>query len=69
MDEDIHQYAGEGIEVSYDVLRCTHARECVERLPEVFDPDERPWIDPDNADVDDLAGVIIRSHCSSFAYW
>ena len=39
MDEDIHQYAGEDIEVSYDVLRCTHARECVERLPEVFDPD------------------------------
>ena len=30
MDEDIHQYAGEEIEVSYDVLRCTHARECVE---------------------------------------
>ena len=60
MDEDIHQYSGEQIEVSYDVLRCTHARECVERLPEVFDPDERPWIDPDNADVDDLAGVIMQ---------
>ena len=60
MDEDIHQYSGEEIEVSYDVLRCTHARECVERLPEVFDPDERPWIDPDNADVDDLAGVIME---------
>ena len=60
MDEDIHQYSGEEIEVSYDVLRCTHARECVERLPEVFDPDERPWIDPDNADVDDLAGVIMQ---------
>jgi uncharacterized Fe-S cluster protein YjdI len=60
MDEDIHQYSGEQIEVSYDILRCTHARECVEKLPEVFDPDERPWIDPDNADVDDLAGVIMQ---------
>ena len=60
MDENIHQYSGENIEVSYDVLRCTHARECIERLLEVFDPDERPWVDPDNADVDDLAGVIMR---------
>ena len=60
MDEDVHTYAGEDIEVSYDVLRCTHARECVERLPEVFDPDQRPWIDPDDADVDDLAGVIME---------
>ena len=60
MDEDIHQHSGEEIKVSYDVLRCTHARECVERLPEVFDPDERPWIDPDNADIDDLAGVITQ---------
>ena len=65
MDEDIHRYSGEEIEVSYDVLRCTHARECVERLPEVFDPDERPWIDPDNADVDDLAEVIMQ--CSTGA--
>jgi CDGSH-type Zn-finger protein/uncharacterized Fe-S cluster protein YjdI len=60
MDDDIHQYAGEEIEVSYDVQRCTHARECVKRLPAVFDPDERPWIDPDGADVDDLRGVIMQ---------
>jgi uncharacterized Fe-S cluster protein YjdI len=32
MDEDIHQHSGEEIDVSYDVSRCTHARECVERL-------------------------------------
>ena len=58
MKEDIHQYSGEEIEVSYDVQRCIHARECVNGLPEVFDPDKRPWIDPDNADVAELADVI-----------
>jgi len=30
-------------------------------VPDVFDSDERPWIDPENADVDDLVGVIIES--------
>lgn len=58
MEEDIHQYSGEEIEVSYDVERCIHVRECVRGLPEVFDPDKRPWIDPDNADADELADVI-----------
>lgn len=60
MDEDVHEYTGEDIVVTYDVERCTHARECVRGLPDVFDPDERPWIDPDNAAVDELASVIMR---------
>lgn len=59
MEEDIHYHSGEQIEVSYDVNRCIHARECVNGLPDVFDPDKRPWIDLDNADVDDLSDVIV----------
>lgn len=60
MDEDSHSYSGDQIEVSYDVNRCIHARECVQGLPAVFDPDKRPWIDPDNADVDDVADVVME---------
>jgi CDGSH-type Zn-finger protein/uncharacterized Fe-S cluster protein YjdI len=46
--------------VNYDVNRCIHARECVRGLPEVFNPDKRPWIDPDNADAEDVAEVILE---------
>lgn len=60
MEEDIHTYSGEHIEVTYDVNRCIHARECVRGLPDVFDPDKRPWIEPDNADVEDLSEVIME---------
>jgi CDGSH-type Zn-finger protein/uncharacterized Fe-S cluster protein YjdI len=60
MEENVHTYSGSRIEVSYDVNRCVHARECVRGLPEVFDPDKRPWIEPDNADVDDLEDVIVE---------
>ena len=42
MEEDVHEYSGEEIEVSYDVNRCIHARERVRGLPEVFDPDDAP---------------------------
>ena len=58
MEQEVHEYDGEDITVSYDVKRCIHARECVRGLPAVFDPDEHPWIDPDEADADDLAEVI-----------
>lgn len=60
MDEDIHSYSGDEIEVSYDANRCIHARECVQGLPAVFDPDKRPWIDPDNAAVGDVADVVME---------
>jgi CDGSH-type Zn-finger protein/uncharacterized Fe-S cluster protein YjdI len=59
MEEDIHEYSGENITVTYDVKRCTHARACVEELPDVFDPNKRPWIEPDSAEVDELAAVVM----------
>ena len=60
MERDVHEYDGAEITVTYDVKRCIHARECVRGLPEVFDPEKRPWIAPDDADADDLAEVITR---------
>ena len=58
MQEDVHHYSGEEIAVSYDVNRCIHAKECVRGLPAVFDPDERPWIDPDDAPAEEVATVV-----------
>jgi CDGSH-type Zn-finger protein/uncharacterized Fe-S cluster protein YjdI len=60
MEEDVHEYSGEEIVVSYDVNRCIHARECVRGLPEVFDPDERPWIDPDETTAEAVASVVTQ---------
>ena len=51
-------YAGSGITVSYDARRCIHAAECVHGLPEVFDPERRPWIEPDGAGPERVAEVV-----------
>lgn len=53
-------YEGKAATVTYDLARCIHAGECVRGLPEVFDPDKRPWVQPDNAPADQLAAVIER---------
>lgn len=60
MDEQVHQYTGTALDVSWDQRRCIHAAACVHGLPSVFDTDERPWVDPDGADADAVADVVMR---------
>lgn len=68
MKEDVHRYHGTDIEVTYDSNRCIHARECVEGLPNVFDPKQRPWIDLDDVDPDEVADVVERCPTGALHY-
>jgi len=52
------KYSGNTLTVLYDLKRCIHAAECVHGLPAVFDPEKRPWIQPDNASAEDLETVV-----------
>lgn len=56
----VHTFAGKEIVVHYDAKRCIHAAECVRGAPQVFDPEAKPWITPDNATVEELSNVIAR---------
>jgi CDGSH-type Zn-finger protein/uncharacterized Fe-S cluster protein YjdI len=60
MKSKVRTYEAEDIGVHYDVKRCIHAERCVHGLPDVFDPDRRPWIDPTEASPDAIAEVIGR---------
>ncbi len=60
MSAKVREYAGKDVVVRYDVKRCIHAAECVNGLPKVFDPDRRPWVDPDAAAADPIVEVIMR---------
>jgi uncharacterized Fe-S cluster protein YjdI len=53
-------YVGTDITVSYDRTICTHAAECVRGLPAVFDPQARPWIQPDHAPPAEVVATIAR---------
>jgi len=53
-------YAGDGFEVTYDPAVCSHAAECARGLPEVFDPEARPWIRPERAPAARIAEVVAR---------
>ena len=53
-------YRSERIAVSFDLQRCIHARDCVRGLPEVFDREKRPWIQPERAEPDAITAVVLR---------
>jgi CDGSH-type Zn-finger protein/uncharacterized Fe-S cluster protein YjdI len=61
-------YSGENIDVTYDVARCIHAAACVKGLPSVFNTQARPWVQPDNADSDAVAEVVVRCPTGALHY-
>ena len=54
------RYRGPDIDVTYNLGRCIHARECVKGLPAVFDTHKRPWIQPENASAERITEVVRR---------
>lgn len=62
------EYKGEDIVVSYDIRRCIHAEECIQRLGAVYDIKKRPWIQPDEATADEVAEATIRCPSGALHY-
>ena len=60
MNDKRHAFERDPITVTWSQRRCIHAAECVRRLPEVFRPGERPWIQLEPATADAVAEVVMR---------
>jgi CDGSH-type Zn-finger protein/uncharacterized Fe-S cluster protein YjdI len=58
--DDDRRYRGPDVDVTYNLGRCIHARECVRGLPGVFDTEKRPWIQPEKASGEKITEVVKR---------
>jgi CDGSH-type Zn-finger protein/uncharacterized Fe-S cluster protein YjdI len=58
MNTNVYTYEGDEVTVTWDRERCIHAQACVHGLPNVFDPERQPWIEPDRADADAVQAVV-----------
>jgi len=59
MKKEIHRYQGDdGLEVTWDKERCIHFAACVHSLPQVFDPEDKPWVQPEAASDDEVARSV-----------
>ncbi len=54
------EYRSDDINVTFDAERCIHSKECIHGLPEVFDVEKRPWIQPDRSEPDTVAEVVMQ---------
>lgn len=58
-------YRGKNITVHFNLGVCSHDGSCIRMLPSVFNINCRPWITPDNGDIEKIIDVI--KHCPSGA--
>jgi uncharacterized Fe-S cluster protein YjdI/CDGSH-type Zn-finger protein len=59
--------AGE-LTVYFDGERCLHFAECVRGLPEVFDVNARPWVQPANAEAARVVEIVRRCPSGALHY-
>jgi len=69
MESKIYSYENDELEVTWNLKRCIHAKECIHGLPDVFDPEKKPWIDPDKeSDSAKLVETIHRCPSGALQY-
>jgi len=68
MKEQIFKYDSDEIKVTWDQKRCIHAAECVKGLNDVFNPDQKPWIQPEKSSADQITNVIEKCPSGALHY-
>lgn len=68
MNRKLHTYEADDIVVEYDAKRCIHVGECVRGLPRVFDPQRKPWVDPELGAAAEVAAVVERCPTGALHY-
>ena len=58
VDKGYRKYAGEDIDVFYNIDVCEHVGNCVKGSQEVFDPKRKPWILPDAKPADEVGRIV-----------
>jgi CDGSH-type Zn-finger protein len=61
-------FAGKEITIHDNRAVCSHIGHCILKLPEVFRKGEKPWIDPNAADPEDIAEVIRTCPSGALSY-
>lgn len=54
------EYEGDGIVVVWEPRYCIHTARCIQALPDVFNPRDRPWVHVERADADAIADAVSR---------
>lgn len=59
------EYSNGEVTILWKPEKCIHSGICVKTLPQVYDPNDRPWVKPENATSEELIDQV--SKCPSGA--
>lgn len=54
------EYTNEEVTILWKPELCIHAGVCVKLLPNVYNPKDRPWVKPENANSEQLIAQVSR---------
>ena len=66
--EIVKEYTKGDLTILWKPKKCIHAATCVKTLPNVYDPEGKPWIKPENASIDDLKAQINECPSGALSY-
>ena len=68
VQDNAREYAGKKIVVHFNRGVCAHVGFCLKSLPNVFDLKARPWIQADNADVEEVIKTVNNCPSGALSY-
>ena len=63
------EYTNGEITVIWDSPKCIHSTKCFKGLPEVFNPEERPWIDMEGAGTKEIREQVELCPSGALSYY
>ena len=68
MEEIVKDYVKGDLTIHWKPKKCIHSEICVKTLPEVYKPNDKPWIQPEGATVEELMAQIDRCPSAALTY-
>jgi uncharacterized Fe-S cluster protein YjdI len=64
----VNKYSNDEITIAWKPGLCMHAAKCVGALPQVYKPDQKPWIKIENAKTKELIAQIKTCPSGALSY-
>ncbi len=64
----VKEYSNDDITIIWKPGVCIHAGVCVRKLPKVYNPNNKPWISIENAEVNELVNQINACPSGALSY-
>jgi uncharacterized Fe-S cluster protein YjdI len=68
MKDVIKKYSNGEVTIIWQPAKCIHSTICFNGLPEVFDPNKRPWVAIDGASTDKIIAQVKECPSGALAF-